>query len=256
MKAISNVYSTTDYSMFKKLNGNRDVMERRKKILMDSILERGWIRNPIVVNDNNEIIDGQGRFEALKELGMPVEFVYAHGATIEDCIHLNVKQKNWTNIDYIMSYASNGVEDYEILMDAINSHPNLGVTTIQILLSRFLSDCTNQLTELKNGRFKVVDRDAADDILFFASKCFEIIGSSNGRVRTWTTIIKFVYYCDKIDKKRFMRQMSEHHIMLSPIATIKQGLMVVERIYNYNHSKKTKLYFIPEYEKMTMKNVN
>ena len=91
---VDYVYSTADYSAFKKLTGNRDILENRKNLIISSINERGWIRNPVVVNDNMEIIDGQGRFEALKELGLPIEYVVAHGATISDCIALNIKQTN------------------------------------------------------------------------------------------------------------------------------------------------------------------
>ena len=255
MKAVASVFSTTDYSSFKKLNGNREVMESRKKLLMESIVERGWIRNPIVVNEKMEIIDGQGRFEALKELRLPVEYVFATGATIQDCINLNVKQKNWTNVDYIASYAENGVEDYLILQNAINNYKHLGATVIQLLLSRFAMESGRTINDLKNGRFKVTDPDGVDDILFFAEKCFEIIGQGNGRMRTWAIAIKFIYYCDRIDKVRFMKQMSTHHIMLSPVSTIRQCLTVLERIYNYNHSKKNNVYFIPEYEKATQKTI-
>jgi hypothetical protein len=255
MKAVASVFSTTDYFSFKKLNGNREVMESRKKLLMESIVERGWIRNPIVVNEKMEIIDGQGRFEALKELRLPVEYVFATGATIQDCINLNVKQKNWTNADYISSYAANGVPDYVILQNAINTHNTLGANVIQIMLCRFFTDSGKTVNDLKNGTFKVSDPDGVDDILFFAEKVFEIIGLGNGRLRIWATAIKFVYYCDKIDKIRFMKQLSAHHIMLTPIATIRQCLTVLERIYNYNYSKKNKVYFIPEYEKATLKTI-
>lgn len=255
MNAIESVYSTRDYSIFKKLNGNREVMDRRKELLVRSIVERGWIRNPIVVNDKMEIIDGQGRFEALKELGMPIEFVYAHDANIQDCIHLNVKQKNWSSYDYIKSYAANGVKDYEVLLKALDNHKGLSASVVQILLSPFMSEGGTQTKAFKNGQYKVVATDAVEDILFFAEKCFEIIGGSNGRLRAWASIVKFVFYCEKIDKNRFMKQLSEHHIMLAPIATVKQGLMIMERIYNYNHSQKNKLYFVPEYEKMTLRSV-
>lgn len=93
MKQVGAIYSSQEYSEFKKLNGNRSVLEQRKNMIIASIQERGWIRNPIVVNEKMEIIDGQGRFEALKKLNMPVEYVVAKGATISDCIALNIKQK-------------------------------------------------------------------------------------------------------------------------------------------------------------------
>ena len=40
------IYETRDYEAFKKLNGNRSVLDRRKKLLVESIKARGWIRNP------------------------------------------------------------------------------------------------------------------------------------------------------------------------------------------------------------------
>lgn len=93
MRQVGAIYSSEDYSVFRKLNGNRSVLEQRKNMIMASITERGWIRNPVVVNEKMEIIDGQGRFEALKELGLPIEYVVAKGASISDCIALNIKQK-------------------------------------------------------------------------------------------------------------------------------------------------------------------
>jgi hypothetical protein len=168
---------------------------------------------------------------------------------------MNVKQKNWTNADYISSYVANGVQDYVILQNAINTHNTLSTGVIQIMLSGFLSDGAKTTNELRSGTFKVTDPDGVDDILFFAEKVFEIIGLGNGRQRIWASVVKFIYYCDKIDKIRFMKQLSAYHVMLSPVATIKQCLTVLERIYNYNYSKKNKVYFIPEYEKATMKTI-
>ena len=34
----------------------------------------GFIKNPIVVNEKMEIIDGQGRFEVCKEKGLPIYY--------------------------------------------------------------------------------------------------------------------------------------------------------------------------------------
>lgn len=113
------VYSTMDYDEFKRLNGNRTVLIGRKNLIMSSIKERGWIRNPIVVNEKMEMIDGQGRFEALKELNMPIEYVVSEGATIDDCIALNLKQKNRGPIDYIQCYADMGNQNYSKLLGFI-----------------------------------------------------------------------------------------------------------------------------------------
>ena len=60
------IYCTKNYEIFKRLYGNREVLAQRKRTIKNSILEIGYISNPIVVNENMEIIDAQGRFESLK----------------------------------------------------------------------------------------------------------------------------------------------------------------------------------------------
>lgn len=103
MEKISLVYKEEKYGKFKMLLGNRIVEQRRVDTIKKSIIENGWVMNPIVINENWEIIDGQGRFTALRELNMPIYFVVARGAGINECRALNIKQKNWTVKDYISS---------------------------------------------------------------------------------------------------------------------------------------------------------
>lgn len=85
------VYTTSDYSIFAHLKENRDVKEQRVKKIRKSIDSVGYIRNPIIVNEKMEIIDGQGRFEVLKEKGYPVEFIIDEGIGVDECRAMNVQ---------------------------------------------------------------------------------------------------------------------------------------------------------------------
>ena len=69
-KRIGYIFEEPDYSQFKYLGGNRDITHSKK--LLESITQNGYFNVPILVNENMEIIDGQGRFEALKMLGLPI----------------------------------------------------------------------------------------------------------------------------------------------------------------------------------------
>lgn len=71
MEGNYKVYVTDKYSIFRRLSGNRDVKEARVKKIMRSIEKVGYIPNPIIVNENMEVVDGQGRLEAVKRLGLP-----------------------------------------------------------------------------------------------------------------------------------------------------------------------------------------
>ena len=87
-KIIGNIYEETDYTKFRKLPDNRDVLSNRLTKLEASLSERA-ILNPIIVNEKMQIIDGQGRYEALKRMGKPIQYVVAKGANSDDCKRMN-----------------------------------------------------------------------------------------------------------------------------------------------------------------------
>lgn len=246
-KKVGTVYSTTDYDSFEKLEGNRDVLERRKNLIKASIEERGWIRNPIIVNEKMQIIDGQGRFEALQELGMPIEYVISRGATIDDCIALNVKQKNWTNYDYISCYCEMGNSDYIKLAQIMNQYPNITDTAMCIIAGYDNYDGGGSKNIVRNGKFKIFDESTLKSRCDFAQKCLVIIGKNNGRIRTWALLLKFLYFCKKIDNELFIKKLEKYRAFIVPSVNIKQALECCEKIYNYAR-KKDYVYLLPEYD--------
>ena len=62
------IFRTNKYEIFKQLKGNREVSPKRISKIINSIKEVGYIINPIIVNEKMEVIDGQGRLEALRIL--------------------------------------------------------------------------------------------------------------------------------------------------------------------------------------------
>ena len=62
-----NIYETKNYSLFKLLDSNREPNQRILKKLEASIKEIG-IQIPIIVNTENEIVDGQHRFWTIQKL--------------------------------------------------------------------------------------------------------------------------------------------------------------------------------------------
>ena len=62
------ILRTNKYEIFKELKGNREISPLRITKIINSIKNVGYIINPIIVNEKMEIIDGQGRLEALRIL--------------------------------------------------------------------------------------------------------------------------------------------------------------------------------------------
>lgn len=242
------IYETRDYDAFKKLNGNRAVLDRRKNLIVQSIIERGWIRNPIVVNEKMEIIDGQGRFEALKELNLPVEYIFAIGATIADCISLNIKQANWKNQDYVQCYSEMGRQDYITVLSLYGNYKNLTDTCINMLAGNANSDGSGLAKEVREGNLKIISKESLIDRIEFANRCMEVIGNGNGRTRVWCAALKFVYFSKRIDTKLFFERLTKNRAYIVPCANQKQVLECMEQVYNYG-VRKNRVYFIPEWDK-------
>jgi len=112
------VQSTQDYARFKYLQGNRDLKEGNIKAIQNQVQQCGQ-RIPIVINEKNEIIDGQHRLEACKRLGIPVKFIVDVGANIDHVISANIVGQKWSLMDYVNRYSSEGNGHYQRLHDFI-----------------------------------------------------------------------------------------------------------------------------------------
>lgn len=132
-----NTFRTTDYSAFKTLEGNRKVLDRRVGKIINSIKSNGYIFNPIIVNEKMEVIDGQGRLEALRRLGLSVDYVICEGATRNECIALNAYSTVWTLRDYIDSFCADGNHDYIRFRNTLDAFPKINdQVKMQIILGK------------------------------------------------------------------------------------------------------------------------
>ncbi|MEK6878376.1 MAG: ParB/Srx family N-terminal domain-containing protein, partial [Nanoarchaeota archaeon] len=70
------IEKTTDYKMFKKLKGNRNIYKPHLNGLIQSIQEENLLQyNPITINSDMEIVDGQHRLEAAKILKLDIYYL-------------------------------------------------------------------------------------------------------------------------------------------------------------------------------------
>jgi hypothetical protein len=107
------VQSTKKYHLFSFLEGNRAIDQRHVHNLADAILEKNLLHiNPIAINSDFEIIDGQHRFCAAKELEVPIFYIVDDHLKLDDVKTINTNMKNWTHNDYINSHISQGHKDF------------------------------------------------------------------------------------------------------------------------------------------------
>lgn len=246
---MKEIKSTTNYEMFKKLEGNRATTVARVNKIKKSIMTVGYITSPILVNENMEIIDGQGRFEALKELRLSVEYIVQPGLNVKECIAMNIYQTNWKVVDYIKSYAAKGNPDYLRLTSLMSEFPLVATTEIMAIalfeIGRF------DALKVREGNLEITDEqyEAAREKLQFVYPVAEEYKNIT-RIRLIINAMLYCLYIPEIDKYRLKNKVISvlETGKIPPIPTVDEAMQFMEEIYNRN-SKRETLYIYTEYRK-------
>lgn len=235
-EVYGNIYVETDYSKFKYLLGNRNLTETRKKKIMNSIKKVGYVMNPIIVNEKMEIIDGQGRHAACKELGLPIYYVVAEGASTDECINLNIGQTNWGITDYVKFYADGGNENYKQLMQLINTYPEIMPAHI-VGISHGTLVHGGRASDLRNGNFHFHDSFAeTNQILQLLASNLHTIDLIPGSKRlVYSCLAWIIRYCN-VDTDRLFKQIARNYMLIPPVSDKHSMYFIeqIERLYNKN----------------------
>lgn len=110
-EAVGKIFKTKDYDMFKFIKGNRRTSKKNHSKLVKSMNEE-QLMIPICVNEKFEIIDGQRRFKACKDLELPVYYYVMDNYDIEQVKRANIISSNWKKEDHLYMFLETGNEIY------------------------------------------------------------------------------------------------------------------------------------------------
>lgn len=134
MKVVNQVVQTNNHSKFKRILGNRGVNKLHVKRLKESF-RQGYLMSPIIVNENLEIIDGQHRFTAAKELGIPVYYIVAEGYGLDEVKKLNKNTSNWGKKEHLHAYVELGYPAYIQFQNFMDDYPDFSIASCEVLLT-------------------------------------------------------------------------------------------------------------------------
>lgn len=237
------IYVTRDYNIFKVLVGNRAVLSERVLKITRSIVQHGYITNPLIVNENMEVIDGQGRLQALRALHLPVEYIIQPGLDVDDCIAMNVITSNWKPYDYIASYAELGDENYIRIKKLFDTYWDLGAKNIYQVLGLYHKSRYGATGSIKSGSCTVSEEqyDYAKNILeethtyLHMTKSSEYDRGINGKgtkTAFFSGIIWILMHVPNIDKDRLYKVLNEKHSFMMPFVNIETCVESIGNLYN------------------------
>lgn len=132
---IVDVQETYEYEQFSFITGNRDInLHNLNKIKSSLRKENRQQFRPILVNEKLEVIDGQHRLQAAKELGLPIFYEVQPDLRKSDIV-LFQNQRRWGIEDYLKYHASDGNEMCKVVI-ALGLEIGMGSFSVLKILSK------------------------------------------------------------------------------------------------------------------------
>jgi hypothetical protein len=232
---MKTIHTTKEYHLFKSIGGNRDVNQLHLTRLRKAI-KLNYLFTVIVVNEHYEIIDGQHRFEVIKELGLPLNYVVCEGYGVVEVQQLNQNSKNWTMDDFLEGYCSLGKKDYIIYREFKNKH-GFGHSECLYMLT---GNTNGQLTKLFTDGFLVIS--SLKDANYKAELIHKIAPYYNGnKRRCFIYSILQLLKNKNFDFNEFLHKLSIQPTTLVDCVDTKQYVALIEDIYNFRRREKVNL---------------
>lgn len=132
---LTEIYATTNYSMFGFIGGNRNLDTPNLNKIKQSINKKHIKTNAVIciLDESDElkplkIVDGQHRFEACQSLNVPVSYVIdselTMGSILNDITLLNTASKEWDVSDFMNSEARKGNQNYVLYSNIYGMYRN------------------------------------------------------------------------------------------------------------------------------------
>jgi hypothetical protein len=239
LKAAS-IYSTEDYKIFRLLSSNRSVTESHVADLAAKMEVKNLLHlNPIIVNNNYDVIDGQHRLKAAEKLGVLVWYVKDDSVDHTDIAMLNSGNKNWAGVDYLKYYAKNGYPEYVKMLAFFEKNSHISVN----ILRRMGNRGTGYNDEFKEGRFKFNE----EEVQQFADYLNDIVNEtgieylrSNYRFHL---ALRVVTTNKDYDHSRMMKKLERHFSSLRGCSSTESFLEMFEYIYNSSVHSQNRVFF-------------
>jgi len=225
------VYVTTDYSIFKDLQGNRIISKKHVAEIVGSIEKKDLLRaEPAVVNKDLMIIDGQHRLRAAAFKKKPFYYIIEPDLALEDVQLLNAFTSKWVLRDYVESYILLGKEQYAKLKDFSTMYKVSLPISVMLLIG---SDKFGRsaLETVKDGNFKIT---AYEDAVDIADKLWDLRSYLEQGVYQDRDFVRAVRRIrNQVDWKLFVQQVRATKKKIDREGSMKHYIRVFEDIWSF-----------------------
>jgi hypothetical protein len=231
------VHTTKDYHLFKSIDGNRTKNLMHINRLKKSI-ESNYLFTIITVNEKYEIIDGQHRFDVIKELNLPLNYVICKGYGLHEVHVLNENSKTWSIDDYLDGYCKLGYKQYLKYAEFKNKYGFNHGECMMMLSDK--SKSGGDLTKIfYRGEFEIKNYKESCDL----AEKISMIGQyySGYKRRSFVFAMLSLFKNEKFEFTELIQKLKLQQTALIDCVNAEQYLALIEEIYNYRRREKVNL---------------
>jgi hypothetical protein len=226
------ILRTKNYDAFKCITSNREVDPAHVRKLVDSIRQKNLMNiNPIIVDSDMNVIDGQHRLEACRSLDIDAHYVISAGVKKEDLKLLNSVQKSWSLMDFINYFTVEGRKEFVDLSNFINKFPEFGISSLLHLVCKDARD-----NNIKEGYLKCENL-AEGEALALKLRALRNKGFDFVYQRNFIIAFKKVVSAEYFDFDLLLKKIDAQPRSFCRCPNKEEYLRMVEEIYNRYQQK-------------------
>ena len=232
------VYKTKHYNLFSFIDGNRNINKAHLKRIELS-LSRKQLPVPIIVDEGYKIFDGQHRYEACKKIGLPIYYLIIPNLSLSDVQVINANMKNWTTDDYCDSYCKIGKNKDYFKYREYKERFGFGHNETLVLLNgsgKNEHESRGLWQNFRDGKFKILNYSVS---IKNAEKILMTAPYYDGyKRRSYVFALLHCFNQEGYNHQTFLRKLKFQSSKMLDQTTVKNHLIMIERVYNFKSSKK------------------
>jgi len=255
---LTEVYVTKDYDLFGFIKGNREINQTNLNNIKESLSKKQILESAIIIgiddvsNDGKpyKIIEGQHRYTACCELGLPVSFIIREDFDIkvmEKSLSivelLNTASKTWDITNFMYSKCLLGIKPYILYNKLFEKYNSFEHENILQIINRYRTEDYKYVwfQQFKEGELLLTDEmyEQVDrDLGILDSMVPSIINSGK---RQYTKALTNILYTPNLDTDRLVNKVLKYGDLPISKTVDKCYEIIVKDVYNKGLSK-NKLY--------------
>ena len=226
------IQKTKKYDVFQYVESNRTIDKNHVNKLVNAIQDKNMLHlNPIIVNELKQVIDGQHRLEAAKQLGYYIYYIVDNNVGETEISRLNAVKKNWKPIDYVNFWATKNKLGFRELKKVLDEYPLFGLSTIKALVG---GGSKNGLHDISEGYIDIDEIESAKEVLnlcnWLGNHCKFYYANK------FVFAVRLFHSSEGFNIDTFKEKISMQPRSLVPCINTKQYAEMLLEIYNYKLS--------------------